>query len=169
MPSQSYYHQAKRLLENTFPGVSCKAIEIIFQACNYKLKLLNDISPDLGYHRRQISSTWSSHSKACQSVHQNYNRPRKQSEVVSDRKLLAEIEIDDIPGLSEKMKDEEASTLRRDRQKSYKHSCSLVRIPQRRVDVLCTYSDESEEKKVHGMLLPLIEVKRPFNTTISLN
>lgn len=143
MPSQMYQHQAKRLLENNFPRVSCRAISAIFTAsnCNFTLAF------------RQISAVASDESGDCDLIPKHMkvfiksNRPKKQFDM-SNAELLAE--VDNIPELNTKV----AST-KSDGQKLYKYSCSLVRIPQGRVHMLCTYSDENEEM-VHWMLLPLL-------------
>jgi len=141
MPSQTYRSQAKRLLENTFPRVSCKAIDIIFQACKCNFATaFRQISAIAGGEAE--FDLIPKHVK----VFIKSNRPTKQFDV-SDEDLLAE--IDDIPELNTKV----AST-QSGRQKLYKYSCSLVRIPLGRVHMFCTYSDENEEM-VHWMLLPL--------------
>mmetsp|Transcript_25238 Transcript_25238/g.41596 ORF Transcript_25238/g.41596 Transcript_25238/m.41596 type:complete len:147 (-) Transcript_25238:436-876(-) len=145
MPSLNYRNQAKRLLENTFPRVSCKAIDAIFQACNYKFATAF----------RQISAI------AANAIDESNNefdliprnikffiktdRPKKHLDI-SDEGLLAE--INDIPELNMKV----AST-QVDKQRLYKYSCSLVRIPHGRVHMLCTYADENEDM-IHWMLLP---------------
>ena len=141
MPSQTYRSQAKRLLENTFPRVSCKAIDIIFQACKCNFATaFRQISTIAGSEPAEFDLIPSS------KVFIKSNRPTKQFDV-SDEDLLAE--IDEIPELNTKV----AST-QSGRQKLYKYSCSLIRIPQGRVHMFCTYSDENEEM-VHWMLLPL--------------
>jgi hypothetical protein len=143
MPSQSYCHQAKRLLENTFPRVSCKAIDIIFRVCNCNFSTaFRQISAIIGNKSRQYDFI-PKHVK----VFIKSDRQKKQFEV-SDKELLTE--VDGIPELQ--MQTKVANTP--DGQKLYKYSCSLVRIPRGRVHLLCTYSDENEDT-VHWMLLPL--------------
>ena len=132
--SQTYCNQAKMLLENAFPRVSCKAIDIIFRGGgNYNFATTFHLISALknsGDGAGQFDLI-SKHVK----VFIKADRTQKQFEV-NDKELLAELE--NIPE-------------RRDMQK---YSCSLVRIPQGRVHMLCTYSDEDEET-VHWMLLPL--------------
>ncbi len=144
MPSQTYQYQAKRMLENNFPRVSCRAISAIFAACNWNFTLAF----------RQLSAVVASDESGEYDLIPNHlkvfiksKRPKKQFDM-SNAELLAEVYS--IPELNTKV----AST-QNDGQKSYKYSCSLVRIPQGRVHVLCTYSVKNEEM-VHWMLLPLL-------------
>lgn len=143
MPSQTYKYQAKRMLENSFPRVSCRAISAIFAACNCNFTLAF----------RQLSAVVSDESGDFDLISKNIklfiksSRPRKQFDM-SNAELLAE--VDNIPELNTKVPSTQS-----DGQKLYKYSCSLVRIPQGRVHMLCTYSVENEEM-VHWMLLPLL-------------
>ena len=141
MASLNYQHQSKRLLENTFTRLSCKAIDAIFQACDYKFTTAF----------RQISAIVADESKNDFGnlipnnikVFIKSDRAKKQFDV-SDENLLKE--VGEIPELNMKVA---AST-----QQLLKYECSLVRIPHGRVHMLCTYADENEEM-VHWMLLPL--------------
>jgi hypothetical protein len=145
MASLNYQTQAKRLLENTFTRISCKAIDVIFQACDYKFTTAF----------RQISAVAAGHDDESKiglipnniKVFIKSHRAKKQFEV-SDENLLKE--VGEIPELNTKV----AASTQEQKQKLYKYTSSLVRIPHGRVHMLCTYADENEEM-VHWMLLPL--------------
>ena len=145
MASLNYQTQSKRLLENTFTLVSCKAIDTIFQACGCKFTTAF----------RQISAIAADESKIDFGnlvpnnikVFIKSDRPKKHVEV-SDENLLKE--VGEIPELNMKV----AASTQEQKQKLYKYEASLVRIPHGRVHMLCTYADENEEM-VHWMLLPL--------------
>ncbi len=143
MSSRTYQYQAKRLLENTFPRVSCRAISAIFIACNCNFTSAF----------RQLSAVASDKSDDYDLIPKHIklfiksNRPKKHFDM-SNSELLAE--VDNISELKTKV----AST-KSNGQNLHKYSCSLIRIPQGRVHMLCTYSVENEEM-VHWMLLPLL-------------
>ena len=145
MASLNYQTQAKRLLENTFTLVSCKAIDTIFQACDYKFTTAF----------RQISAIVADESKNDFGnlipnnikVFIKSDRSKKQFDV-SDENLLKE--VGEIPELNMKV----AASTQEQKQKLCKYECSLVKIPHGSVYMLCTYADENEDM-VHWMLLPL--------------
>ena len=146
--THAYRLEAKRLLENTFPRLSCAVIDLILRNHNHNFTLAF----------RQLSVINNEHSiNSTQLVPKSVkifiksNRPNKQFEI-SDEALITE--IDNIPELNRKVTTLRSGTSQA-LHKSYKYSCSLVRLQQGRVHMLCTYSDENDET-VHWMLLPLL-------------
>jgi len=123
-----YCLQAKGLLENSFPRVSCKAIDIIFRTCNYNFAATF----------RHISAINSSGEGPGQfhiipknvKMFIKADRPKKQFEV-NDKELLSELE--DIPELNTKRGHTKAQTLRK------KLDLSIID--------LTTIDSESDEEK----------------------
>lgn len=144
--SHAYRLEAKRLLENTFPRLSCAVIDLILRNHNNNFTLAF----------RQLSAINNEHSidgEAAQLIPKSVKifikskRPIKQIEA-SDGALLTE--IGNIPELNRKVTNSPSTS-----QTLHKYSCSLVRLQHGRVHMLCTYSDENDET-VHWMLLPLL-------------
>ena len=143
--SHAYRLEAKRLLENTFPRLSCAVIDLILRNHNHNFTLAF----------RQLSVINNEHSiNSTQLVPKSVkifiksNRPNKQFEVTNEALLT---ELDNIPELNRKATLPSGGTS----QALHKYSCSLVRLQHGRVHMLCTYSDENDET-VHWMLLPLL-------------
>ena len=144
MASLNYQHQSKRLLANTFTRLSCKAIDAVFQACDYKFttafRQISVIAADES--KNDFGSLIPNNIK----VFIKSDRAKKQFDI-SDEHLLKE--VGEIPELHMKV----AASTQEQKQRLYKYECSLVSA-HGRVYMLCTCADESEEM-VHWMLLPL--------------
>ena len=142
--SHAYRLEAKRLLENTFPRLSCSVIDLILRNHNHNFTLAF----------RQLSAINNEHFNSAQVVPKSVkifiksNRPNKQFDITNEA-LLAE--IDSIPELNRKATNLPSGAS----QTLHKYSCSLVRVQHGQVHMLCTYSDENDET-VHWMLLPLL-------------
>jgi len=144
--SHAYRLEAKRLLENAFPRLSCSVIDLILRNHNYNFTLAF----------RQLSAINNEHSTNSEAelipksvkIFIKSNRPNKQFEITNEALLT---EIDNIPELNRKVTNLPSGTS----QTLHKYSCSLVRVQHGQVHMLCTYSDENDET-VHWMLLPLL-------------
>ena len=142
--SHAYRLEAKRLLENTFPRLSCAVIDLILRNHNHNFTLAF----------RQLSAINNDQSNDSDLVPKNVKifikskRPNKLFDITNEA-LLAE--IDNIPELNRKVTTLPSGAS----QALYKYSCSLVRVQHGQVHMLCTYSDENDET-VHWMLLPLL-------------
>ena len=144
--SHAYRLEAKRLLENTFPRLSCAVIDLILRNHNNnftlafrQLSAINNEQP-INSEAELIPKNVKIFIKS--------KRPNKQFDITNEALIT---EIDNIPEFNRK-----ATTLPSGASQTlHKYSCSLVRVQHGRVHMLCTYSDENDET-VHWMLLPLL-------------